>query len=369
MPAPEPVRARRLVGLAGGVLAVALAASFWIAAAKPDPLATAIHERAEWIRTTKGGGQTWRQVADGSRGVLASADSALARGDRELALQRLAEVWADLEGARFLLRHDAGERGDMRAFEAEWKRQGATLEAPRGGPAAHALECMAPAAVRAQAEAALPQARIYYDASLDYARSTSPAAGLFYLGTARGQREFVELCRTLAERSPRRAPPVRPLHGELEALEDALLAAYRPPASIDLHPRFIEASSALKEARELDEAGLHYGALLRYLLAVQLASRVRGAPPSVAAAELAGRLKALRARMTRGDIDHSIGMTFLESAEEDFASAAPESAHATASAIVTDVLPRYFDALASARPETARPAAEIAVTLVRWPYT
>ena len=59
-------------------------------------------------------------------------------------------------------------------------------------------------------------------------------------------------CRTLSFPAPRRAPPLRPLAGEVDALDTALLSAYRPPASIDRHSEFITASAAIKEARELD---------------------------------------------------------------------------------------------------------------------
>jgi hypothetical protein len=124
-----------------------------------------------------------------------------------------------------------------------------------------------PAALRALGEAALPQLRVYYDASLEYGRNTMPDSGLFYLGSAQAQRDFVAFARTLAERSSARAPAVRALEPELDALDKEMLAAYRPPLSIDKHPQFITASSLLKEARELDAARLRYGALLRYLQA------------------------------------------------------------------------------------------------------
>jgi hypothetical protein len=334
-------------------------------APRTDPLAQAIHERAVVLRDTSITDPLWREVAPGARSLVARAESALVRGDRELALEWLAQAWPDLEAVRFTMARPDSERQSLAAFEAEWRREAAEL-LPATPPT---LDGVTPADVRAQGEAALPPVREYYEASADYARSTSPGAGVFYLGAAHAQRSFAELCRSLSERSSRRAPPVRPLRGELDALENALLAAYRPPASIELHPRFIEASSALKEARELDEAGFHHGALLRYLLAVQLASRVRGAPPSLSGDVLAARLREWRARLPATGVDHSIGRVFLERAEFDFAAAPRESAHVAASAIVEHVLPAYVAALEPAKPATARPPAAITVTLVRWPYT
>ena len=72
---------------------------------------------------------------------------------------------------------------------------------------------------------------------------------------------------------------MRRLSDELDALEGELLSAYKPPASIDRHREFIAASSTLKEARELDAAGLSYGALLRYLQAVLRVAPADGEGP------------------------------------------------------------------------------------------
>jgi len=71
------------------------------------------------------------------------------------------------------------------------------------------------------------------------------------LGVAQAQREFAAFCRTLSSPSSRRAPAVRALRAEIDSLEAEILAAYRPPASIEKYGEFIAASAALKEAREL----------------------------------------------------------------------------------------------------------------------
>ena len=359
---------RRYLGPLAVVL-IAVAGSRCTAPAHRDALAAAIRERASLLRTSSSNDPIWKQVADGSREGITSAESSLAHGHRELALERLAEVWTDLGAGRYLIDRPESTRKDMAALEAEWKRLGPTLATRPGELSSHALDGVTPAAVRAQAEAAMPPVRIYYDASLDYARSTSPGSGFFYLGSAIAQRDFVARCRQLSQPTARTAPPLRSIARELDVLEDTLLASYRPPASIDLHPRFIEASSALKEARELDEAGLRYGAMLRYLQAVQLASRVRGAAPALDAAELSRRIVQIESRFAASGVDHSIGATYLQRAEEDLSAAPPESAHVAASAIVAQVLPRYLEALEPALPMAPRPPAEVTVTLVRWPYT
>jgi hypothetical protein len=239
-------------------------------------------------------------------------------------------------------------------------------------PSAAALRDVRPAALRAIGEASLPQAGVFYHASVEYGRSTTPDSGLYYLGAAKGQRDFVSIVETLGEAGaftgPARhtPPPVRDVSGELEALQDDLLAAYRPPASVDRHREFIVANSMLKEARELQALGLRHGALLRYLQAsVRVAPLRAGAPAPDAS--LPNRLKALEPRL--GGADHSIGRLLLEWAQADLAEHATDGQALVAAAIASDALPRYFAALEPERPRPAPPSPSVTVTLVRWPYT
>jgi hypothetical protein len=256
-------------------------------------------------------------------------------------------------------------------MEKEWVRIGGVLKADLGTVSPRAFDGVAPAAVRALAEAALPQVRVFYDASLEYGRSTTPQFGLYYIGVARAQREFADFCRKLSTATPRRAPALRGLATELDGLEAELLAAYRPPASIDQHGEFIAASAALKEARELDAAGLRYGALARYLTAAQRFAAMRPAPAGLDRAVLERRLAEFRERIAAGPVDHSIAGLLVETAQADLAAAKPDAPAPPpiAAAIATDVLPRYFAALEPARPAPSRPAPRVTVTLVRWPYT
>lgn len=314
-----------------------------VAFEREDPLAAA-------IAGSRG------QVKPADQPVLAQAEEDLRAGRRLLALQRFSGVKENLAVAAYLGQHRAGQLSD---FEAEWKRMGGVLRADLGKPSPQAFKEVEPAAVRALAEAALPQVRGYYEASLDYGRNTMPDQGLYYLAGAQAQRDLTAFYRKVSEPTSRQAPPVRALKSELDALETEMLAAYRPPASIEKHGQFIGASSTLKEARELDMAGLRYGALLRYLQATRQLAGIRGnAGPGGQA--LAGRIRELDAKLSAKNVDHSLGRLFLEAAQ----SGAPD-----AGAIVQDVLPRYFAALEPAKPEKARPAPSVTVTLVRWPYT
>jgi hypothetical protein len=66
-------------------------------------------------------------------------------------------------------------------------------------------------------------------------------------------------------------------------------------------------------------------------------------------------------------VDHSLGRLFLETAQSEATTANGEG---NAAAIVADVLPRYFRALEPARAQPPPPpAAQVTITLVRWPYT
>jgi hypothetical protein len=359
------------------------------AAGDADPLAEDIDRWSALVRSDESADEFWAQVRNDSRPLLAEAEAALRGGRRLLALQRLAVVRPALAAAAWTKGLPAGSR-DEGALETEWKRMAAVVTGASasggGGPAG-----LRPAAARALGEAAIAQARVYHEASLQYGRNTDPRNGFFYLGAARAQREFVDFLRALPAAELRAAAPrLRPMGVDLDALQADLLALYRPPLSIDRHGEFIAVSAAVKEARELDAAGLRHGALLRLLQAAlrlaPLRARPRGAPD---AGSLRTRLRGLEARLAEDGVDHSIGRIFLESAEWHLEAAAAAAGGAaahgsggapgdaggpagldTAAAIADDVLPRYFAALRPAPPAAVPKAAPRAtVTLVRWPYT
>jgi len=276
-----------------------------------------------------------------------------------------------LSAARYLYSLAGPERQDPARFEAEWRRVGELLQSELAPPAANALDGVGPAAARAIGEAALPQVRVYYEASLDYGQNTVLDAGLYYIGAALAQRELTLLLRSLKAKAPAPQPSLRSLDPELRAFEAEILAAYRPPASIDRHADFIRASAALKEARELDALGLRYGALLRYLQAVQRFAPAQSVPVAAGAdapAALEARLQEHGLRLSSQGVDHTIGRLFLETAQA-LAGPGKDADPAAAQAIADSVLPRYFAALEPAAPVAAPKAARATVTLVRWPYT
>jgi hypothetical protein len=349
---------------------VALAARAAAAAEAKDPLAAEIGRWSAFLRDSTASDENWKQIKETSAPALALTEQALRAGRRLLALQRLTAVRENLAAAAYISERSADERTDPAQFESEWTRMGTLLRDGLTASAGAAWEGVRPAAVRALGEAALPKLRVYYEASLEYGRNTMPEAGLFYIGAARAQQELASFLRSLPETPAQAAPPLRDLDGELEALDGEILAAYRPPASIDKHREFIVAGALLKEARELNQAGLRYGALLRYLQADLRSLPLRREPTDRDAASVGKGLRELKARLFAGGVDHSLGRVFLEDAEAELAGAAAGTPVANAAAIVASVLPRYFAALAPARPAPARPAPPtLTVTLVRWPYT
>lgn len=335
-------------------------------ARQADGLAAELERWSAFLQANTAGDETWKELKQAAEPVLGQARSALASGRRLLALQRLLAARSSLAAAAYVQAPPASGVKDLAGLEAEWARTGGVLGPTRARPAPDALDTLSPAAVRALGEAALPQARVFYDASLEYGRSTAPEYGLFYLGSARASAEAVELCRSLSRPGEPPPPPLRAVTAEIEQLEDELLAAYRPPLSIERHADFIAASSLLKEARELDAAGLRHGALLRYLQAAQRFAPLRAGAASDPAG-LAGRLEAHEARLSMAGVDHSLGRLFLERARDALASSPPDEA--TAQAVASEALPRYFAALQPGRPAPPRPPTGATVTLVRWPYT
>src|SRR6185295_1258651 len=229
------------------VLTIATAGAGKAPVESGDPLAAEVARWSRYLKDTSSTEEVWTQVKEVSEPVLRKTEEALRDGRRLLALQRLAVARENLAAWTYVTGRPVEQGKETAAFEAEWARLGKTIRETRKAPSPKALDGVQPAALRGLAEAALFQVRVYYDASVEYGRNTMPIYGLFYLGVAQAQRDFANLCRSLSAPQHRRAPPLRALRGEIDALERNLLAVYRPPVSIDKHEDFIQAHAALKE--------------------------------------------------------------------------------------------------------------------------
>ena len=346
------------------LLVIAAGAALLLRAEAPDPLAAEIQKWRTFLSSGNAKGDTWEQIKSGAEPVLTRANDALQDGRRLLAFQRLAAVWPNLIAAEWATPRSVKDGKEDARLESEWKRVGVALRDDLRAKSVD-LSDIQPAAMRGYAEAAVPQVRAYYDASLEYGRSTMADSGFFYLGAAQAERKFIDLARSMSQKTTKRPPAVRAIDAELEAVEHDLLDIYRPPMSIDRHPEFIGAGAALKEARELNAAGLRYGAMVRYMEALRRTGQLRG--KALNRGDAVTQLRQWQARVADRNVDHSIAQVYIESAQSDLA--APNSDVVVASSIVSYVLPHYFASLGPAPQQKPKPAPNVTVTLVRWPYT
>ena len=367
----KPARMRRLGLLCLITAMVPAAAAF--AADRPappsgDPLAREIERWRAFVQADTASDEFSEQVRASARPALEAAADGVEHGRRRQALLRFSGAHMLLAALQYTREHPEAGRSEE-ALEREQNRLRGVLGTRLSPVRPEALAGVRPAEVRAIAEGTLPQVRGYFNTALDYARSTLPVYGLFYLGQALAQDRFIAWCRSLEAPAAGPEPEFRSIAGEIDALQSEMLAVYRPPVSVDRHSEFIGASSALKEARELDAAGLERGALLRYLQAALRFQPLREHPPAFDSARTPAALRALEARLTGDRRDHGIARLFLEVAWADVADTTRGAAHATAAAVESEIVPRYLAAIGPAPAARPRAAAEVTVTLVRWPYT
>lgn len=306
-------------------------------------------------------------------GNLTVAASALAAGRLYLSLEGLGRAEDHLHGARMLEEKADAIKDSLPAFESEWNKASVQLAAldksARGRDWSHKT-----AAIRAISEAAQVRAIPLLEGGRGFATATKPKDGLFYVGQAQGEAAFAEFVSKL--NAPRKAAPapLRSLLPELEALQEKTNAAFQPPRSIDMHPRFIALNATIKAARELDSSKAYAGALYQYLEAVRHYGMLDPAAPD--AAKQASLRTALAAELKKNSAakrDDSIAQIFLERAggwlnKPEGAAPSADEWRAT-QVVLQQVLPAYYAALKPAAPPQQRAGRTATLTLVRWPYT
>jgi len=316
----------------------------------------------------------FRDLNSMAEGGLKAAAEALSAGWFYLSLERLNQASDLLHGARFAAEKKAATtKGGMPVFESEWSRASLSLSALEQETRKSNWND-APAALRALAETAQGRTMPLLDGARGFAIATGPKDGLFYLGEAQGQAEFTKLCASLD--FPRKAGtlPRRSLLPELRSLQEKTNAAFVPPRSTELHPRFIALNSTLNVARELDAARAYSGALYQYLDAVRHYGML-DAPPVDAArqSELKAAAVALLKKLAASGRDDSIAQLFAERAASQVAppggSAPSADEWRSAQVIIDQVMPAYYATLKAASPLQQASGKTIDLTLVRWPYT
>lgn len=297
---------------------------------------------------------------------LSNAERAAAEGRSLYALQQLASVRLFLASDQYVSRLPKESRDKMETLEKEWQKAGTELASVLSGTGLPDYD-QVPVAVRAIGEVAYSEVKPYYEASLEYGKSTAADYGLAYLGIARSQLELARFCAGPGWKREQKLPQVDNLANEIEQFEDEVLSQYKAPASIEHHDVFIRTSSLIKQARELEGSGLRYGALFRYLQARLSFSKIAKATPApVDVSETGKRIHKIEQRLAAEAVDHSLARLYLEMAAAQSASGENEAA----GTIFEDVLPHYFAALQpAARKAPSAPNPTVTVTLVRWPYT
>jgi hypothetical protein len=306
-------------------------------------------------------------------GALKHASDALAAGHLYVSLEQLGEAEDLLQGVRSLQEKKDAIKESVPAFEEEWGKANVQLTAlnksVQGKDWSHTI-----AAIQALSEAAQGRAVPLMEGSRGFATATGPKEGLFYMGEAQGQTAFAVFVSKL--NAPRKTSqiPLRSLLPELEALQEKTNAAFQPPKSIEMHPRFIQLNSTIKFARELDSSKAYAGALYQYLEAVRHYGMLDPAVPDAAKqAALRSAVADELKKFSASRRDDSIAQIFPEKADAWLHKAngeptSPDEWRAI-HVVIDRVLPAYYAALKPAAPMQQRAARTTTLTLVRWPYT
>jgi hypothetical protein len=306
-------------------------------------------------------------------GLLKAADESVKAGALFLSLERLVQLSDFVKGVRTTVEATATVKGSLPAFEAEWRKASAAV-ADRERRSQPVDWKRMPAAIAAIAEVARARTGPLLEGGRGFAISTKPEDGLFYLGEALAQAEFADFCAGLHFTRAGTAFPLRSLLPELLALQQKANAAFQPPRSVDLHPRFIALNSTIKLARELDASRAYAGALYQYMEAVRHYGMLfMPALDATQQAEVKQALAAAQHKAEGSKNDDSILQILLQRAASQVAhadgSAPSEDEWKTAQVTLQQVLPAY-SAARKAPPSVRRTAGKtVDLTLVRWPYT
>ena len=260
---------------------------------------------------------------------LKAASEALNAGRLYLSLETLAEASNLLQGARVAEDSATVVKGGLPAFESQWGEASLKLTALDQQAQTRGWDHSS-AAIRSLSEAAQGRSLPLLEGGRGFATATEPKDGLFYLGEAQGEAEFAQFCATLHLPAKATPFPLRSLLPELVRRQEKTNAAFQPPRSIELHPRFIALNSTLKLAQELDARKFYAGALYQYLEAVRHYGMLDAAPLD-AARQVAVKeaVAAAQTKLAASTRDDSIAQLFVERA-------ASQVAHADGSAPSAD---------------------------------
>jgi hypothetical protein len=305
--------------------------------------------------------------------ALKGSSAALDTGYLYLSLERLGQAEDFLQGARTVDEKAETIKDSLPACEEEWGKASQQLTAFDKTAWQRSWE-RTPVAIRALAEAAQGRTLPLLEGGRGFASATKPHDGLFYIGQALGEAAFADFLHDLKIARKGTPFPLRSFLPELQALQEKTNAAFQPPLSIDMHPRFIALNSTLKFAQELDSSKALAGSLYEYLEAVRHYGMLQAsAPDAEKQTELRNRIAAELKNMGASRRDDSIAQIFLERSygwlnKADGSATAPDEWKAV-QVIAEQVLPAYYAALKPGAVLPQRAGRAATLTLVRWPYT
>ena len=304
---------------------------------------------------------------------LKSASDAVDAGQLYLAFEKLGQAEDLLLGARSAADKSEVEKNGLPAFESRWAK--VSLQLTALDKDAHAREWKhSPLAIRGLAEAAQGRAIPLLEGGRGFATATGPKDGLFYIGQAEGEASFSTFCASIKADAKTIAFPLRSFLPELRTLQEKTNAAFQPPKSIDLHPRFIALNSQIKLAQELDSSRFYTGALYAYLDAVRHFGMLDATPLDAAAQEqLKKDLAAATKKVATSPGDDSILQLYLQRAASytthpDGSAPTPDEWRA-ARVILDQVVPAYYAAQKPPALLAQNSGKTVDLTLIRWPYT
>jgi hypothetical protein len=312
-------------------------------------------------------------AGDAVRTALQAAAQASDAGDSYLSLENLGRAADLMGGIRAMVDQASFVKEGLPAFESVW---GATsLRLTALAKKAHEQPWGTTAlAVRALSEAVQGRAVPLLDGARGFAIAKGPAEGLFYMGQAEGEARFARFCAALNLPAAKAKFPLRSYVPELQALQTKANAAFQPPRSIELHPRFIALNSTIKLAEELDSTRFYAGALYQYLEAVRHYGMLEAPPLDDAGqSRLKEDLAAAQKKLASSKSDDSIAQLFLQRAGSQTShadgTASTVDEWRSARVILDQVLPAYAAARQPASPLQEAAGKTVEITLVRWPYT
>jgi hypothetical protein len=295
-------------------------------------------------------------LVDGERSrvqaMLDDVDALLRAGRIRIAIETLSSTVPGTAGfARASTGWDDTGQGSGKHIDAltkEWEGIGPNLQSERARfPSS--LPKGQSAFIRAMAEQSLGQVDEHYAVAVDYARVSGVSAGAYYLGRAEGHMAWALTLSRLNSSSLRPVVAIPTLSTPLARLEDEIVSAYAKPGSTAQHANFILANSSLKLAKELEQHGRRFGALvamLRSLLALCLATT--GQPTAAEAKALTAEADGFAAHFAASKSDESIGEAFLEKArialeKSEAGGEAGDRERVRAAGLLRGVLPRYVE--------------------------